>query len=115
MKRLVLLLCVFILLLASVFPSAAAINAVQITKNLQYSGTTAYCDASVSQIGSEITLSAELWRGNTQVAYWDDIATGNAAISGSCSVQSGATYTLKFFATVDGESIYIAPITKRCP
>ena len=105
-----------ILILISVNTAFAATNYVQKSRSLNFSGTTAYCDASVSQTGSEITLSAELWQGNTLIDYWDDMGTGSASISGSVSgCISGMRYKLKVYATVDGDPVSISSVTKICP
>ena len=115
-KRIVSVVLALILVLAVTVTAFADVNSAQTYKSLSFSGTTAFIAASVAQGGAEISLSAELWQGGTMIDYWDDLADNTAAVSGSVSgCTSGLTYTLYVYATVDGDPVYISPISKVCP
>ncbi|MBR0130369.1 MAG: hypothetical protein IJM08_03605 [Firmicutes bacterium] len=116
MKRKISVILVIIMVFSAIANAHAATNAIGKSSTLSFSGTTANCAASISQAGASCTLTVELYRGGTRVAYWYDADIGSASVSDTVSgCISGQTYTLRVSGTVDGVSVYYSPITKTCP
>ena len=82
--------------------------------SLTFSGTTANCKATVSASGKSINVTLELWCGNTLVRSWSGSGTSYLVVSGTCSVTSGKTYTLKAHGTIDGTAFTATSVTKKC-
>ncbi len=116
MRKTISLLIATVLVLACISTAFAGINAISWSRSLNFSGTTAVCKASVSETGSECSISAELYQGSTLVAYWDDLAMNKASVSGNAyNCVSGLTYRLEITATVNGNSVPVSSVTKTCP
>lgn len=116
MRKYISIIIAMVLVLSAISFAFASENAVRSGRSLSFSGTTAYIDAYVRNTGSECSISAELWQGGTMVAYWDDLGDDSASVSGTVSgCTSGLTYTLYVYATVDGNTVNINPISRVCP
>ncbi len=116
MRKAITVILALALVLSTVVFAFAGTNSIGKSSKLRFSGTTAYVEAYVRNAGSECAISAELWQGGTMINYWDDLADDEAYISGSVSgCTSGLTYTLYVYATVDGVTVNINPISKVCP
>ena len=81
---------------------------------LSFSGTTAYCEIIVRSPGNNITVTLELWDGNTQVDSWSDSGSDEVIMSESCRVTSGERYTLKGHCTIDGTYYTLVPVSGTC-
>lgn len=106
------LLLVFCSLLA--LPVSAATNTIHIAPALSFSDSTADCSAIVSYTGKEIDATMELWCGTTLVAVWFSSGTNYVSISGSASIITGRTYTLKVYGTANGISFEAVPVSRSC-
>ena len=62
LKR-VLLTIALVSILASSSVMSAAVRAISVTPTLTFTGTTAYCRVSITEIGKEIEATLELWHG----------------------------------------------------
>ena len=113
MKRTILVaLC--ILLLGAIPAHAAETRAIPITPTLTFDGTTALCEAIVSSYGKNITVTLELWEGNTLVDSWTKRGNSTVMISERCNVTSGKNYTLIVSGFAGSETIS-GSIMKRSP
>jgi hypothetical protein len=117
MKKRILSALLVAVLLASLIitASAAETRAATYQPILSFTGTTATCTFSVSDIGQPITATMELWRGNTRVASWSGSATSRLIISKEKAVTAGQTYTLKVSGTIGGVAFTGMPVTATCP
>lgn len=116
MKRrilsIILVLIMTFCLCSAAFADAKATRAYP---SLSFSGTTANCSVVISAAGSRIVGALMLYHGSDIIAYWTDTGDSYLALSGSCPVVSGETYTLKVSGTVDGVAILSTPTTATCP
>lgn len=95
--------------------AAATIRATSIIPSLSFSGTTANCKVVVSASGKYIRATLQLWHGSTFVKSWSGSGTSRLVITGTCSVVSGQSYTLRVSGTIDGVAFTGTSITKTCP
>ena len=115
MRRLLTVLAAVVLVLSLTAVAFAGMKASS-SRSLYFNGNTAEVSASVSQNGAVCTLTVELYRGGTRVAYWYADGIGSASVSDSVSgCISGSSYTLRVSGTVDGQTVNFSPITKTCP
>lgn len=112
-KRLISLLFVFVMVMS--LTANAALQATRVVPTLTFSGTTANCEAIVTDSGKVIDATMELWCGSTLVDSWSGTATSRLALTGTRSVVSGRTYTLTVSGTVNGVAFTGTPISKTCP
>lgn len=82
---------------------------------LQFSGTTALCEFSISNFGKSISVTLELWNGSTLVESWTQSGISVVTISENCTVVSGNTYTLVASGTCGGEVFSGVSVTRKCP
>lgn len=94
--------------------TAAQTRALSSSEELRFDGTTAYCSAVVIDVGKELNITMELWRGNVLVNSWSASGKGAASVEGNCQVVKGQTYTLVVTGTTDGKSFSRTPISKTC-
>ena len=115
-RRLVatLLLCVLTFSLVST-ANAAETRAAVAHPMLSFSGTTANCKFTMTQFGSNIIATLELWKGSTRIASWSATATSSLIISKTKTVTRGATYTLKAYGTIGGVAFTAPSTTMTCP
>ena len=106
---LVCLLCSFVLI-----PAEASMKTNAVDSYLSFSGNTAYCTASITNIGKDIDATMELWYGTTLMGVWFGSGTDYVSISGSASVLPGRTYTLRVYGTANGISFEAAPVSGSC-
>lgn len=109
-----LLLCILTFSLIST-ANAAESRAAIAPPILSFTGTIANCKFTMTQFGSNINVTMELWRGNTRIASWPATASSSLMISKTKTVTRGATYTLKAYGTIDGVSFTAPSVTKTCP
>lgn len=107
------LVALCILLLGATPAHAAETKAIPVTPTLTFNGTTALCDVTVSSYGRNISVTLELWDGNTLVDTWTKSGVSIVTVSEHCLVTRGNTYTLKVTGSVNNESITGA-ISKKC-
>lgn len=84
------------------------------TGSLTFSGTTAYCSGSVSDLNKYIVATMTLSQGGAPVASWLRTGTSYVDFYGTCTVVKGLSYTLVISGTVDGVPFSTTPITKTC-
>lgn len=125
MKKLISFALVLALILA-VFPSAYAQNLdtsakkddplriTSVSMSLTFSGTTANCTGSVTDLNKHIDATMTLSQGGTLVASWSGSGDSYVVLSGSCTVTKGLSYTLVISGTADGVPFSTTPITKTC-
>lgn len=108
------LVALCILLLGALPAHAAETRAIPVTPTLTFDGTTALCGVTVSSYGKNISVTLELWKGNTLVDRWSRNGFSLASISESCLVSKNNTYTLIVTGYVGNEAIN-GSISKYCP
>lgn len=111
-KKLIAVALVVVLLLSLALSASAACNVVQMNRSLKFVGSSAKCSASITEEGSSISATMELWRGSTKLATWSDSDTSSVDLYGSVNVSSGQTYTLVVYGTINGVSFEMPPLTK---
>lgn len=115
MKKVISLLLVLVMLIAvPVTAFAAEPRVVSTHSSLYFTGTTAHCNATIIEGSSKIIASMTLWDGNNCIAIWPGSGTSVVEITGTCTVETGKTYTLKVTGTSDGKTIFVDPITATC-
>jgi hypothetical protein len=124
MKKILCLVLSLALLLA-VIPAASAdevttpaddpvISEIVVSSSLTFSGTTANCYGTVTDLDKYIVATMTLSQGGTVVGSWSGSGTSVVNLSGSCKVTKGKTYSLVISGTVDGVSFTTTPIVKTC-
>ena len=116
MKRIFAVALALIIVL-SLTPIANAAGPKRITvasASLSFSGTTAICSATISNLNKSISATMTLYHNGSAIASWSGSGTSVVNLDGSCSVTKGQTYTLVVSGTVDGDSFSSAPVTKTC-
>lgn len=83
--------------------------------SLSFSGTTANCSGTVTDVGKYIVATMTLKHNGSTVASWSKSGTSVVTLSGSCSVVSGQSYTLVISGTSDGVPFSTTPFTRTCP
>lgn len=103
MKRLIPLASVMILVFVLCVP-ASAVDVRSTTRSLalEFEGTTAYCEATVTSPGKTIDVTMALKEGNTVIDSWSDSGTSYVTLEGKCTVTKGVTYTLEVSGTANG-------------
>lgn len=113
MKKSIIVVMVVVLLFSTV--AYAEIEVVHNKPILTFSGTSASCFVNLYYPGKRIDATLKLYKGNTLIASWHKTGNTSVTISGTHSVVSGNTYTLKVTGTAGGNTINITPVTKTCP
>lgn len=124
MKKIVSLLLCLALLLATI-PAAYAsevttpeddpvISEIAVNSSLSFSGTTAICDGTVTDLNKYIVATMTLSTGGSAVASWSGSGWSVVNLGGSCKVTKGTTYSLVISGTVDGVAFSTTPIVKTC-
>lgn len=83
---------------------------------LSYSGTTANCWVTATEAGQDIRAVMTLWHEDgTYIDSWSDSGHSAVTVNGSTTVESGETYVLKAYVTINGTMTAVAPMTRTCP
>jgi len=114
-KRLSIIILVCILCSLLAFPASASVNALSPIVSLSFSGSTANCSSEITYMGKDISATMELWQGTTLIAVWFGSGSNSVSISGSASIITGRTYTLKVYGTANGISFEAVPVSRSCP
>ena len=114
-KRILSVLLAMVLSVAFCTSASATLYTATSLPTLNFNGSTAECQFIHRDYGKDIDVTLELWSGETPIDSWSDSGVSYVSVSGSRTVVRGVTYTVKVNLTVDGESVYVAPISKRCP
>lgn len=115
MKKVISLLLVLIMLATLSVTAFAAEPRIAVTSpSIYFTGTTAHCEALISDAGKQIIASMTLWDGNDCIAIWPGNGTSVVLITGTCTVETGKTYTLKVTGTSGGKTISVEPVTATC-
>ena len=113
-KKMISALLVVVLMLTVSANAAFSVKSVMPALSLDISGSTAQCSALVRENGKRISVTMELWCGNTLCASWSGSGTNYVTASGSYTdVQRGKTYTLKAYGTAGGRTFTVTPISKK--
>lgn len=103
MKRLLsLALVVSLVFTLCAFVGAMEPRATRPTLSLTFDGTTAYCEAKITNIGASINATMTLKQGNTVIASWSGTDTSVLSLEGKHAVTKGSTYTLAVSGTANG-------------
>lgn len=86
-----------------------------IIPSLSFQGTTAYCEVVVTAPGNSISVSMELFEGDSLIASWNGWGTSIVPLSKKATVESGHTYTLSVNGTINGVTFSAPEITRTCP
>ena len=113
MKRVIAVTLVIVLILTTF--AFADSNGINNKPRLNFNGTTASCYVKLYYPNKSIDATLKLYKGNTLIASWHKTGNTSVTISGTHSVVSGNTYTLKVTGTAGGNTINITPVTKTCP
>ena len=111
-KVLMTILMIFTMVISTA--ANAATRATLVTPSLNFTGTTAYCRVSITEIGKNIDANLELWNGETLVGSWSGTAISYLVITGNHIGFYGQTYTLKVAGTIDGVPFIGMSVTKIC-
>lgn len=90
------------------------ISEIAVNSSLSFSGTTANCYGTVTDLDKYIVATMTLSQGGTVVGSWSGSGISVVNLSGSCKVTKGKTYSLVISGTVDGVSFTTTPIVKTC-
>lgn len=112
MKKRVLALIV-VLAFALGITAFAAEQATIIDPDLYFSGNTAHCSVTVTDAGSDINATVELYYGNTKLRTWTGSGNGVVYVGGTHTVVKGNTYLLITYGDVDGVPFY-ETVTGTC-
>lgn len=124
MKKLLSIALVLALIFAAIPAAYAAdestpaddpiISEIVASGGLSFSGTTAYCSGSVSDLDRYISATMTLSHNGSTVGSWSASGTSFVDLYGTCSVVKGQSYTLVISGTVNGTPFSTTPITKTC-
>lgn len=90
------------------------ISEIAVNSSLSFSGTTANCYGSVTDLNKYIVATMTLSTGGSTVGSWSGSGWSVVDLSGSCTVEKGKTYSLVISGTVDGVAFSTTPIVKTC-
>lgn len=115
-RRMVLLVTMTIFVLA-VSVQAAETRAISNKPNLSFSGMTAYCSTVCTGEGSsdQVDATLTLYQGSNYIDSWSSSGKGRISFSGSHTVKSGKSYTLKLTYSINGISKPSVSATAICP
>lgn len=114
-KRIYALALAVILLFCFTTSSLAAMNEVQITPVLSYTGTTANCMVTITEAGKYVDATLTLKYGSIPIDSWQKAQMHGVSIYGTAHVTSGHSYTLEVSGTIDGIPFSSVPVTVYCP
>lgn len=86
----------------------------QVHTVLNFTGTTANCEAMITSASDDIEATMTLKQGNRVVDSWSGSSTGILFLDGDCYVTKGVTYTLTVEGTRNGVAFEATPITRTC-
>lgn len=117
MKRTAILALILVLLATTlILPASATARGLAIIPTLDFIGTTAYCDLSVTaDPGEEITANIKLWHGSTCLKGWTVSDEYSLEFTGTCPVVSGQTYRMTVDVKIDGVAKPQVSNTQTCP
>jgi len=115
MKKIVLLMT----LLLFIFPvtvNAATPRYINIRPGISFTGTTAFCTASVTgnSMNDKIDIVVKLLKEKSCIATWKDSGVGYVYLSKSKVVEKNYEYTLTIDATINGQAQPTASFTAEC-
>ena len=113
----VLLISILISTFCPITASAVESRAMSIAPGLSFSGTTAYCDVTVScdYSSDKISATMKLWEGNFCIATWTASGTGSLSMMKTKSnCISGQEYTLTVDVVINNVSKPRVHITRTC-
>ena len=84
----------------------------QVHTVLNFTGTTANCEAMITSAADDIEATMTLKQGNRVVDSWSGSGTGILFLDGDYYVTKGVTYTLTVEGTRNGVAFDATPITR---
>lgn len=120
MKRIFCQILIVALLACAVLPcsgNAVEPRALSIAPGLGFSGTTAYCEVTIScDYGTdEIYATMKLWEGNFCIATWTDSGEGHLVMEKTKSnLTEGMEYTVTVDAVINGVTKPRVHIRRTC-
>ncbi len=117
MKKKVLFLTALLLFVLTVPAYAVQPRLIRVVPSISFSNSNATCTATIIANNStdEIEVYVEVWEEDALHASWSDEGTGSLTTSRTVSAYRGRGYTLKVYATVNGDALDVASTYKRCP
>lgn len=116
-KQVLALSLVLMMLLGTVAQAAGPMKAPRAVPNLNFSGTTASCSATVSgnKATDTVNMTVKLWNGNTCLKTWTASGTRSVTLKKTATVSKGKTYKLTVDFTINGVKQNPQSTTKTCP
>lgn len=116
MKRKIVALMAVLALVLAIPSYAVSARFEQVFPSLEFSGTTATCAVTVrgNNASDKITATIRLAQGGRTVERWTANGTGVLEFEETASVTKGETYLLLVDATINGEDLPTASVTKTC-
>lgn len=90
------------LLVVSFLTVTVSARAIIGNPSLSFSGTTAHCEVGIRSYGDEISVTLELWEGDTRVDSWSNSGVSEVSIVETYRATRGERYTLKGHCTING-------------
>lgn len=117
MKRRIFALVAICVMVLSVCAQAAESRAVNGQPTLYFDGTTAVCSVTCkgTNTNDELDVTLTLYQGSTVVDSWSDSGNGRVQITGRCGVDSGESYTLRVYYSVNGVAKPMVATYGTCP
>ena len=112
-------ICLFVMVLSmliSIPVSAFSERSASVIPTLSFSGNTAICSVFIlgNTATDEIEVEIELWQGSTLIDSWSDSGEAYIDWKENVTVVKGKTYTLKVYATINGEELPMVDVAKTC-
>lgn len=83
--------------------------------SLTFDGYIAICKVSISQYGSSISATMQLWYNGELIRSWNGSGTSYVSLYGEEGVLPGRPYTLTVSGTIDGVAFTTQSCTNYCP
>ena len=113
MKRILLIIVLIALLFTTT--ANATVLVVKVTPKLSFTGTTANCEARVTDAGKYISATLELYENGTSVETWNASGYSSVTFSDTYSATSGKSYYLRLHGTSGGSAFDESTTVKVCP
>lgn len=116
MRKKVLFLTALLLFVLTVPAYAVQPRITMVTPSISFSNSKATCTATIAAGSTdEIEVYVEVWEEDALHASWSDEGTGSLTTSRTVSAYRGRGYTVKVYATVNGDALDVVSTYKRCP
>ena len=102
MKKAILVLMALLLTAGFSLNAFAEMTRVSVSPRFTLNGSSASCGVTVTQHGSEIAITMELWQGNCMLESWEKSGTDSVILRKNTTFATGNTYTLTVYYSIDG-------------